>query len=264
MIIGNKKKIGKFKKKQSTKQREPLRDRFKAGRFMIYISTLSVIIATSAWLLTGSDLFIVKRFIIEGNKNLTKEEVVSIAGITNRNLFTLNKKIVAGRLRDSSWIKKAFVRKIYPDTLMLKIEEAVPIALYDAKGTTYVVDEAGELIDIVEKDRSDLPFIKLSTTDKDAYHEAVKLSLVILKDGISGSAKVEINGHTVEDLSIMLNGVKVIIGSGEYETKLQKYLLLKDDIESRKYAIEYIDVRFQKRLIVKIQKKSQGDSQKNV
>jgi cell division protein FtsQ len=254
MIIGNKKKIGKLKKKQIVKKSQSFSTRLKAMKWMISMSAISALLAMSAWLLAGSDLFIIKRYIIEGNKNLSKEEVVSMTGITNRNLFTLNKRIVAGKLKDSSWITKAYVRKIYPDTLMLKIEEVTPIAIYDVKGTAYVVDALGQRIDIVPETKKDLPIIKLTTNNKEAFLEAVKLSQIILKDGILAWSPVEINGHCVEDLSITLNGVRVVVGSGDYETKLQKYLMLKDDIESRKYLIEYVDVRFEKRLIVRTQK----------
>ncbi|MBF0540685.1 MAG: FtsQ-type POTRA domain-containing protein [Nitrospirae bacterium] len=251
MIIENKKKIGKLKKKQLVKKKEPFKARLMAKKLMLTIIALSIMTAVSAWLLAGSDLFIIKRFIIEGNKNLTKEEVVSMTGITNRNLFTLNKRIIAGKLKDSAWISKAYVRKIYPDTLMLKIDEVTPIALYDVKGTIYIIDENGERLDIVPESRKDLPMIKLATSNNEAFLEAVQLSKIIIKDGILAWTPVEINGKCVEDLSITLNGVKVVVGSGDYETKLQKYMLLKEDIESRKYMIEYIDVRFQKRLIVK-------------
>jgi len=254
MIIGNKKKIGKIKKKQLSKKREPFIIRLLAKKFLLSVIGLIMMITISAWLLTGSDLFIIKRYIIEGNINLTKEEVVSMTGITNRNLFTLDKKSAASKLMDSSWIKAAYIRKVYPDTLMLRIEEITPIALYQTKGTTYVIDENGERIDIVGEVRKDLPLIKLSTNNKEVYKEAVILSGSLLKSGILAWTPVEINGSQEEDLSVTLSGVRVVIGSGDYETKLKKYMVLKDEIARRNYPIEYIDVRFQKRLIVKTQK----------
>jgi cell division septal protein FtsQ len=45
------------------------------------------------------------------------------------------------------------------------------------------------------------------------------------------------------------------MGFGDYEKKLSSYFALKDEITGRNIAIEYIDLRFSNRLIVKPVKK---------
>lgn len=61
----------------------------------------------------------------------------------------------------------------------------------------------------------------------------------------------EIDGTKPEDISIRINGVPVYVGFGDFDRKLTSYISLKDEIVKRNIPVDYIDLRFSHRLIVK-------------
>ena len=54
-----------------------------------------------------------------------------------------------------------------------------------------------------------------------------------------------------EDISMQVDGMLVKVGHGEYEEKLQRLLELEDEIMRRGIPVDYIDLRFANKVIVK-------------
>jgi cell division septal protein FtsQ len=57
------------------------------------------------------------------------------------------------------WAAKATVRKFYPSTLSVEIERAAAYALWQKRGTVFVVDKSGtEIVELEESRFGKLPF----------------------------------------------------------------------------------------------------------
>jgi cell division protein FtsQ len=75
-------------------------------------------------------------------------------------LISFNVAEAQARVAKLPWIARASVRKFYPDTLVVDIEERRPFALWQREGEVYVIDQAGAQIVPLEESRyADLPFM---------------------------------------------------------------------------------------------------------
>jgi cell division protein FtsQ len=63
--------------------------------------------------------------------------------------------------------------------------------------------------------------------------------------------QIEIVLSKPEELSSIIDGMVVKVGAGEYKEKLERLLELEEDIQSRQITVDYIDLRFANRVVVK-------------
>jgi cell division protein FtsQ len=197
----------------------------------------------------------VKHVVFVGNSHLTDDELLALAGIhVNESLIMISSKKVSQRLLKSPWVKSVNVRKEFPETLSLLIEEAVPLALLDMNGRLFLVDEKGKLLEEL-KDNS-IPFLPVITGDpfkeKEGFSDAVNLvKLMESKGFLSEIDHIEIIVKKPYELTAIIDGTVVKMGAGSYEEKLERLIELEDEINSRGIPVDYIDLRFANKAIVK-------------
>lgn len=202
----------------------------------------------------GKFLSLVNHIIFIGNKHLTDDELMAFTGIhKNESLVTISNKKVSQGLLKSPWIRSVSVRKEFPDTLSIVIEEAVPFALLDMNGHLFLVDENGKLLEEL-KDNA-IPFLPIITGDpfkeSKGFLEALHLAKLMNDKGFSLEKNhIEIIACKPQELTVTIDGTVVKVGSGEYEEKLKRLFELEDEIK-RKISVDYIDLRFANRVIVK-------------
>lgn len=197
----------------------------------------------------------IKHVVFTGNKHLTDDELKVLAGIhVNDNLITISNKKVSLSLLKSPWIKSISVRKQFPDTLSLVIEEAVPFALLDMNSHLFLIDEKGKLLEELKGDS--IPFLPVITGDpfreKEGFSEALNLARVMNDKGFSpGRDHIDIFAQKPHELTVTIDGTVVKIGSGMFEEKLKRLIELEDEIKNRGIPVDYIDLRFAGKAIVK-------------
>lgn len=105
--------------------------------------------------------FSIKAVTITGTRDLTEAEVLSLAGVGPRNsLVFLNVADLRTRLRAVPLIKDASVSKLYPNRLLIEIEERQPTALWQKDGIVSLVAADGTPIDDLKDPRySRLPLV---------------------------------------------------------------------------------------------------------
>ncbi len=216
-----------------------------------FISLLGV----GTYTVMNADFLNVRHFLIYDNKFLSDKEIIHLMNLGEKNIIRMDMKILADRMERSPWIRKALLRKEYPNRLLVKVTEAKPTALLHEGRRIYLVDERGSKLDRLPRTVPFLPLIRIHRGDekiyKKTYQEAVKISNVIKESTFFDGKRIEINGSKPENISMKINGTVVLVGAGKYEKKLLNFLTLKEEIERRNISAEYIDVRFSKRLIVK-------------
>ena len=84
--------------------------------------------------------FRVAQWSIAGRRQLTEQDVLSLAGVSDRtSLLFLDVEEARARLKASPWIAEAAVRKLYPAHLQVNIEEREPFALWQRDGKVFVI-----------------------------------------------------------------------------------------------------------------------------
>ena len=90
--------------------------------------------------------------IIIVNNFLIKKSVINekLSEIYNKNIFLIKRKDTKKLLKDIEFLKKIEVKKIYPNTLVVKIFETKPIAILFKNKTKYLLDNSSNLISFKE------------------------------------------------------------------------------------------------------------------
>jgi hypothetical protein len=63
--------------------------------------------------------------------------------------------------------------------------------------------------------------------------------------------RIEIIAHKPHELAMIVDGTHVKIGEGGYEEKLERLIRLEEDIKNMVLPVDYIDLRFKHKAIVK-------------
>ena len=102
------------------------------------------------------------KFIHVTNNFLVKEAEIKkkFATIYNRNIFFIKKKEVSDLLKDIDLIESFNIKKIFPDRILVKIKEEIPIAILNRKKEKFFITEANHLIEFRQNIiRKNLPYV---------------------------------------------------------------------------------------------------------
>lgn len=123
--------------------------------------------------------FDIKTVSIAGAQELSQSEILGIAGVRPRNsLLLLDVAALRARLKAIPLIKEASVTKLYPNRLLIEIEERKPFALWQKDGVVQLVAKDGTPID----DMHDARFEKLPLVVGDGANAQIASYVAILAD----------------------------------------------------------------------------------
>ena len=221
------------------------------------VLVVMAVLGTGVYMFAASDLFAIKEVRIQGNRHLSDAELRTLMRVeAGQNLLLVSSERLYDRLHSSPWIRSVSLRKELPGTLLVRVEESKPQALLRKPNGYVVVDIQGiELERIHGRPERFLPVIKAhDIEDTEEFAEALRLAEVINDAGIAKRARsVEIVGldGDVKDLAVRIDGMEIKVGQGSYDKKLRRLNELLDEIKRRPMDVEYIDLRFANRVIVK-------------
>ena len=221
----------------------------------IFIFAATIVICIYIYQQPIRSVFPMKRAVFIGNRHLTDDELRALSGIhLNESLPMISHKEICQRLLKSPWIRSVSVRKEFPETLSLVIEEAAPFALLHTNGHLFLIDERGTLLEEMKDDS--IPFFPIITGDpsqeREGFSEALKLARLMNDKGFSSERDhIEIIARKPHEITVTIDGTVVRMGAGGYEEKLVRLIELEDDIKNMGIAVEYIDLRFENKAIVK-------------
>ncbi len=247
------------KKKKVNRRGEKLITFFKRGSLLLLaVVFVAIAVLGVKW---SSQKFNIKEIVIAGNYHLDEADVVSSAGINmGAPLFKVEFNDLDQRLRENAWIKRVGLRKQYPGTLIINIEEAVPKALLSRKDRLYLIDSEGEILERIEGETTPfLPVIKgINPENKKGMTEALKLvEALTANNSLANRESIEI-GLEAYGLTMNIDGEFIKVGYGNYSKKFARWIELEPEIRKKGVAIRYVDLRFKDSVIVKPLKETKG------
>ncbi len=223
-----------------------------------HISLLFIMSSVLAYFLSLYVYGVVKRelslrnFVVTGNTHLSDREVISLMKVKRgHSLLDIRSEDLKKQILRSPWIKRVLIRKELPHTLIVRVKEASPVAILKRGKSLYLVDREGILLERISQSPSFLPVIELKGADKRLYRQALFLARVVNSMDYFNDREIIITGKRPEDLSLMVDGLLIKVGAGEYTEKLSHLIALSDRIENIKIPVEYVDLRFKKKLIIR-------------
>jgi cell division protein FtsQ len=207
-------------------------------------------------------LYLVKEWVrtkevaVLGNRHLKADEVRSLMKFKEGDpLFGASVTELYRRLRKSPWVRDAIVRKDPSGKVTVRLQEATAAAILHLDQKQYLVDGSGSLLEeMKEGSMLFLPVIREidPVKQRDTYREALNLVRFLQQKGAATYGGVlEISGARPEEITLRIDDIPVRIGMGEFEKKLERLQLVKDEIKRRNVIVEYIDVRFSDEIVIK-------------
>jgi Cell division septal protein len=172
------------------------------------------------------------------------------------NLFRLNIEDVRRDLRSVAWIKSIAIEKKLPNTLVIHVNERQPAALVLEGGALRYVDGDGVVFADLSPTVGDpsLPIVTGRRADLQRsvrFLEELKTGAPQLYSRISEISPVDPSGYAVFDRDLQARVFLPGVDAVEKWTAL--YAVARAESLTRG-AIEYADLRFRDRLIVKVRK----------
>ena len=106
--------------------------------------------------------FIIKNIEVLGVNHLNKNDIIKIINTNNNiNIFNVNIKNIYRNIMYNTWIKKASIKIIYPNTIKVFLTEKKPIAIWQNRYGNSLITKSGDIIfeKNLEKFKNNLPII---------------------------------------------------------------------------------------------------------
>ncbi|KPK01741.1 MAG: hypothetical protein AMK71_04470 [Nitrospira bacterium SG8_35_4] len=250
------------KRKSAYRRGEKIALFFKRGTIVFLVIVIAALAVLGVKLLSRE--FHVREVLISGNYHLDKKDVIEAAGITKGDLLLdvpLNH--IEEKLKKNAWIKTAALRKQYPGTVVIRIDEAVPKALLSDNKKLYLLADDGNVLERISGDVTPfLPVIKdIRPTNQKGISEAIRLVESLSKKNILADRESIEIGLESYGLTMNIDGEFIKVGYGNYSEKLERWIELEPEIRKKGVPIKYVDLRFKDSVIVKPRKPGSRRSQ---
>lgn len=195
--------------------------------------------------------FSIEAVTISGERELKEQELLAIAGITSRNsLLFLDVAKVRERLLRLPLVKEATVTKLYPDRLLIEIDERAPFALWQLDGNVQIVAADGVPIAAMRDQR----FIHLPLVVGAGANEKLNQYLALL-DAAGDLRERVVAGVLVTKRRWTLktaNGTEILLPETEPEAALARLAELQRTSHILDKDLISIDLRAPGRLVARL------------
>jgi len=209
------------------------------------------------WLTNARDVaanslgFRIAAISLSGAKEVSREEVLTTAGVTGRaSLLFLDADAARTRLLANPWIADAAVLKLYPDRLQISITERQAFALWQKDGRLSVIAADGTVLEPFVEDRYlALPLVVGEGAAEQAYD-----FLAVLDRYPEIRAKLRASILVAErrwDLRLK-NGIEVQLPETGIDQTLDRLVRLDHDKKLLSRDITMVDLRLPDRVSVRL------------
>jgi cell division protein FtsQ len=212
--------------------------------------------------------FEIRNVEIPEGQRVPRDEVLALLDLApGRGLLRADPKELAQAVAAHPWVRRAEVRRVFPHTLVVDMEERVPVAvLRTGGGRDFLLDkDARLLIEGIPEADEGLPVLTGVDYVKAIFGvgETVErmrsgIALVSLLDQ-AGVGRTEVDLRLPGELVAYYSGVRLRFGDGRFEDMVDRYRRVSDRVFERwggvgavpaGRAVE-VDLRFRDRIIVR-------------
>jgi cell division protein FtsQ len=188
---------------------------------------------------------------LTGAKEVSREEILTIAGVTGHaSLLFLDADAARARLMANPWIADAAVLKLYPDRLQLTVTERQAFALWQKDGRVSVIAADGTVLEPFVEGR----YLRLPLVVGNGAARQAKDFLAIL-DHYSSIRTALRASVLVADRRWNLrlaNGIDVLLPENDVERALDRLVQLDRDKKLLSRDITMVDLRLPDRVSVRL------------
>lgn len=227
----------------------------KAVVVLVIIILVISVFFTARHLLTNFSAFAITKVSVFNAKGESIEPAGHIFELSGtHNLFSFNMKEVAADIEASyPEFSKVFLRKQFPDKLIIVVKEREPVALV-VTGSPCLVDSQGFVLPLKKTGQRLPKIVGINPKHMEIYSvskslrlkKALKLLVQLEDAGIFPEYKVDkIDIRRYSDLVFYFdNGIEVKMGEGVFKKKAFLLAKILDNLKMKSTIPEYVDMRF--------------------
>jgi cell division protein FtsQ len=188
---------------------------------------------------------------LTGSKEVSREEILTTAGVTGRaSLLFLDADAARARLLANPWIADAAVLKLYPDRLQITVTERLAFALWQKDGRVSVIAQDGTVLEPFVEDRyRSLPMV----VGRGAAQQAKDFLAVIARHpDVQMQLRASIFVAERRWNLRLNNGIDVRLPEGDIEEALDRLVALDRDKKLLSRDIVAVDLRLPDRVSVRL------------
>ncbi|MEO7464109.1 MAG: cell division protein FtsQ/DivIB, partial [Nitrosospira sp.] len=173
-------------------------------------------------------------------RHVTRDQIDgAVRSKVRGNFFTVDVDATRAAFRNLPWVRDASVRRVWPQTLEVMLEENIALAHW---GSTASVNTHGEVFNAVSGEK--LPVFEGpadSSRDVARQYAAFNKSLLPLQQNVE-----QINLSPRRAWRVHLdNGIILELGREQMQTRLERYVLAHDSsIAKLNRQLSYVDLRY--------------------
>jgi len=213
-----------------------------------YVVLLFVICIFTAFFLASS-FFQIKFITVNGNNNVTREEIIKLSSIYyGENIFRINKRNSMKNIFQNPYVKMIKIKRGIPNKVVIDIIEREIMAYVPYVGSYLNIDEEGMILEINPAiKRPDLPVVKglkfetfkvgefLQVENKEQFTVTTRLISEIKSVGILNQV-TEIDVTDLSDIKLKIkDGIKANLGDGDnmsYKISFARSII--EDVKNQK------------------------------
>ncbi len=211
---------------------------------LIYLGSQSYL-----FLITWEELRVKEVRVVAAREPVKQDLTKNLSQLSLSNIFRLNLKAVESLSLTHRWVKRVRVRKIFPSSLEVIVEERQPLAVVKITSNDYLIDEEGVILETLSGESNlNLPYI--FSPEESAKLSSEELALVrecleALGQAANSNAKLFIFSNPA-NLVLQFNDSppRLILGQDQFQEKLNLYRLHRQWLEANYGPLEYVDLRF--------------------
>jgi len=201
--------------------------------------------------------FVVKHVDVVGEGRVREDKVREMLGVRPGDyLFDMDIKNAQDRIQSLSWVETAVVRRLWPNRIVVHINERRPFALWQNNQKTHVVDNSGVEISTADVNEfADLPLVVGAGAAKNA--QAIWDTLKAHPEVLARTEAAVFVGQRRWDI-VLTGGMRIMLPEHNLEAALQRFDSYNREHDLLALDLHRIDMRIKGRLILQPK-----DSKKN-
>lgn len=150
---------------QMVKKQEKLNKKERKIKGIIKYGMLAILLIIVIACAMFSPLFNIKTIEIEGNKLISKNEIISLSQIqVGENTFKLNKNKTTNQIKENAYIDEVIIKRKLPSNIIISIKEREPAYLLEYAGGYIYLDKHGYMLEI-SSTKLELPILQGTATE---------------------------------------------------------------------------------------------------
>ncbi len=232
---------------------------------MVFFLVFTVFFGAYFYALYTQKNYVLHYVAISGNHILDAEKIKSIT-LTNKATCLSNhdEEKIYSNLIISPWIKRAYVAKIYPDTIYIKILERKPACVVQLNDRLYIMDMMGNIIDTYKKELNlNLSSMPLIVSNKSEYvNQPFLIKAIYLAyrklDKLNKINYIEIISDS-RQLVHYSNGLDIVLNSLDCPDKAFEHLESQwGSLVKKRKRLESVSICFADKFVLSWKKEKKG------